>query len=53
MGKSHPLSSLMIVNSLEVKIDSFLPKKDNEKLLGAKVPCHIVISALMYLANYT
>ena len=53
MGKSHPLRSLMIVHSLEVKKDSFLPKKDNEKLLGPKVPCLSVISALMYLANYT
>ena len=53
MGKSHPLSSLMIVHSLEVKKYSFLPKEDNEKLLGLEVPCLSVISALMYLANYT
>ena len=53
MDKSHPLSSLMIVHSLEVKKDLFYPKKDNEELLGLKVPYYNVIGALMNLANYT
>ena len=52
MDKSHPLSSLMIVHSLEVKKDPFHFKEDNEKLLGLEVPYYSVISALMYLANY-
>ena len=49
----HPLSSLMIVHSLEVKKDLFCPKEDNEELLGPEVPYYSVIGALMYLANYT
>ena len=53
MDKSHPLSSLMIVHSLEVKKDLFCPKEDNEELLGPEVPYYSVIGALMYLANYT
>ena len=53
MDKSHPLSSLMIVYSLEVKNDLLCPKKDNEELLGPKVSYYSVIDALMYLANYT
>ena len=53
MDKSHPLSSLMIVHSLEVKKDLFYPKEDNEELLGPEVPYYSVIGALMYLANYT
>ena len=43
----------MIVHSLEVKKDLFYPKKDNEELLGLKVPYYNVIGALMNLANYT
>ena len=43
--KSHPLSSPMVVRSLEVTKDPFQPKEENEELLGPKVP---------YLsANYT
>ena len=43
MDKSHPLSSLMVVHSLEVTKDLFCPKEDNEKLLGPKVPYYNVI----------
>ena len=53
MDKSHPLSSLMVVHSLEVTKDLFCPKEDNEKLLGIEVSYYSVIGALMYLANYT
>ena len=51
-GKLYPLSSSMIVYSLEVKNDLFCLKKDNEELLGLEVPYYNVISTLMYLANY-
>ena len=34
MDKSHPLSSPMVVRSLEVTKDSFRPKEENEELLG-------------------
>ena len=53
MDKSHPLSSLMIVHSLEVKNDLFYPKEDNKELLGPEIPYYSVIGALMNLANYT
>ena len=53
MDKSHPLNSLMIVYSLEVKNDLLCPKKDNEELLGLEVPYLSVIGMLLYLANYT
>ena len=52
MDKSHPLNSLMIVHSLEVKNDLFYPKKDNEELFGSEVTYYSVIGALMNLANY-
>ena len=53
MDKSHPLSSLMIVHSLEVKNDLFYPKEYNKELLGPEIPYYSVIGALMNLANYT
>ena len=43
----------MVVQSLEVTKDPFRPKEENKELLGPKVPYLSVISALMYLANYT
>ena len=53
MDKSHPLSSLMVVRSLEVTKDHFSPKEENEELLGLEVPYLSPIGALMYLVNYT
>ena len=53
MDKAHPLSSPTIVCSLDVKNDPFRPCENGEKLFGLKVPYLSVISALMYLANYT
>ena len=53
MDKSHPLSSLMVVRSLEVTKDPCRPKEENEELLGLEVPYLSAIGALMYLANYT
>ena len=53
MDKSHPLSSPMIVRSLEVTKYPFRSKKENEELLGPEVPYLSAIGALMYLANYT
>ena len=52
MDKSHPLSSLMIVHSLEMKNDIFYPKEDNEELFGPEVPYYSVIGALMNFGNY-
>ena len=53
MDKSHPLNSLMIVHSLEVKKDLFGSKEDNEKLLGLEIPYYNIIGAPLNLANYT
>ena len=53
IDKSHPLSSSMVVRSLEVTKDPFWPKEENEEFLGPEVPYLSAISALMYLANYT
>ena len=49
MDKLHSILSPIVVHSLEVNNDSFHPKKDNEELLGLKVPDYNVIKVLMYL----
>lgn len=51
MDKAHPLSSPMVVRSLDVKKDSFRPCEKDEELLGPEVPYLSAIGALMYLAN--
>ena len=53
MDKAHPLSSLMIVRSLDAKKDLFHPKEENEALLGPEVPYLSAIGALLYLARCT
>ena len=53
MNKAHPLSSQMVVRSLDVKNDPFCPCEKNEELLGLEVPYLSVIGAFMYLANCT
>ena len=53
MDKSHPLSSPMVVCSLDVKKNPFRPCEKGEELLGSEVPYLSVIGALMYLANCT
>ena len=54
MDKAYPLSSSMVIQSLEVKNDLFCPcEKKNEELLRPKVPYLNAIGALMYLANCT
>ena len=53
MDKTHPLSSPMVVRSLDVKNDLFRPCKKGEELLGPEVPYLSAIGALMYLANCT
>ena len=53
MGKAHPLSSPMIVRSLDAKKDPFRPKEENEALLGPEVSYLSVIGALLFLAQCT
>ena len=53
MDKAHPLSSLMVVRSLDVKNDPFRPCEKDKELLGPKVPYLSVVGALMYFSNWT
>ena len=53
MEKAYPLSTLMIVQSLESHKDLFHPKEPNEEILGHEVPYLNVIRALMHLAQCT
>lgn len=51
--KAHPVTTPMVVQSLDVDKDPFRPKGVDEKLLGSEVPYLSAIGALMYLANCT
>ena len=53
MDKVHPLSSPMVVQSLDVKKDQFRHCEKDEELLGPEVSYLSAIGALMYLANCT
>ena len=53
MEKAHPLSSPMVVRSLDVKNDLFCPYEKNKELHSSEVPYLSVICALLYLANCT
>ena len=53
MDKAHPLSSLMVVRSLDMKNDPFFPYEKGEELLGPEVPYLSAICVRMYLAKCT
>ncbi|CAM8886911.1 unnamed protein product [Rhodiola kirilowii] len=53
MDKCNPLSTPMVVRSLDVNKDPFRPCKDSEEILGSEVPYFSAIGALMYLTNCT
>ena len=53
MDKSHPLSTPMVVRSLDVKKDLFRPREDDEELFDPEVPYLSAIRALMYFASNT
>ncbi|KAL2250260.1 UNVERIFIED_CONTAM: Retrovirus-related Pol polyprotein from transposon TNT 1-94 [Sesamum indicum] len=53
MDKAHPLSTPMVVRSLDVNKDHFRPPTHNDEILGPEVPYLSAIGALMYLANNT
>ena len=50
MDKAYPLSTPMVVRSLEPYKDPFRPKEPDEEILGPEVPYLNAIGALMYLA---
>ena len=52
MDTSHPLSTPMIIRSLDINKDPYRPKEEDEEvLLGPEVPYSSAISALLYLAQ--
>ncbi|KAL0396167.1 UNVERIFIED_CONTAM: hypothetical protein Scaly_0065100 [Sesamum calycinum] len=53
MNNVHPLSTLMVVRSLDVNKDPFRPPAHNDEILGPEVLYLSAIGALMYLANNT
>ena len=53
MDKAYPLSTPMVVRSLDIKKDPFRPKQDDEAILGPEVPYLSAIGALLYLAQCT
>ena len=53
MDKSHPLSTPMVVRSLEPHKDPFRPKEPDEEILDPEVPYLNAIGALMYLTQCT
>ena len=53
MNEAHPLTSPMVIRSLDVKKDPFRPCEKGEELLGPEVPYLSAIGALMYLATCT
>ena len=38
MDKAHPLSTPMVVHSLDVNKDPFRPQEKDEEILGSEVP---------------
>ena len=50
MDKTHPLSTPMVVRSLDPQKDQFRPRESDEEILGPEVPYLNAIGALMYLA---
>ncbi|KAI3692362.1 hypothetical protein L6452_32176 [Arctium lappa] len=53
MDKSHPMSTPMVVRSLDVEKDPFRHPTDNEDILDPEVPYLSAIGALMFLAGHT
>ena len=53
MDNSHPLSTPIVVRSLDINTDLFRPQEIDEELLGVETPYLSVVRALMYLANNT
>lgn len=53
MDKAHPLSTPMVVRSLNLDKDPYRPKMENEEILGPEVPYLSAIGALQYLAQCT
>ena len=53
MDKAYPLSTPMVVRTLDVQKDPFRPPDEGETILGPETPYLSAIGTLMYLANNT
>jgi len=53
MDKTHPLTSLVVVRSLDVKIDPFHACNEGEEVLGPEVSYLSAIGVFTYLTNCT
>ena len=53
VDKVHPLSTPMVVRSLDITKDPFRPPECDSEILGPKVPYLSAIGALMYLSTHT
>jgi hypothetical protein len=53
MDKVYPLSTSMVVRSLDVTKDSFRPLECDSEILGREVPYLSAIGVLMYLSTHT
>jgi hypothetical protein len=53
MDEAHPLSTPMVVRSLDVTKDPFRPSKRDSEILGPEMLYLSVIVALMYLSTHT
>ena len=53
MDKAHPLSTPMVVRSLDPQKDKFRPRESDEEILDPEVPYLNAIGTLMYLTQCT
>ena len=53
MDKTHPLSTPMVIRSLDVTKDPFRPSGCDSEILGPEVSYLSAIGALMYLSTHT
>ncbi|XP_075104800.1 secreted RxLR effector protein 161-like [Nicotiana tabacum] len=53
MDNAHPLSTPMVVKSLDINKDPFRPQENDEELVGDNTPYLSAVGLLMYLANNT
>ena len=53
MDKANPLSTPMVVRSLNIETDAFRSCEENEEILGFEFSYLSAIGALMYLDNCT
>ncbi|XP_059288465.1 uncharacterized protein LOC132041790 [Lycium ferocissimum] len=51
MDRAHPLSTPMVVMSLDISKDPFRPCENDEELVAAEIPYLSAIGTLLYLAN--